>query len=309
MDISIVLATFKRPEILHRTLGSFQSMKNGNLKWDVLVVDNAGDPETKSVVEAYRDALPIEYLVEAAPGKNRALNRAVSDVQAELVVFTDDDVICEPDWLIRLWDGAGRWPRHLVFGGRVLPFWPRGFTPHDLGNPYLVGAYAVADWDIPEGEYEPEKVFGPNMAVRKRIFDEGWRFDVTVGPSQDGNYIMGSETEFARRLDEAGHHPVYLPEALVHHQIRPGQMDFKWLKKRAYKAGRSSVLKEAGKGASASRAMGGVPRYLYRRLLESGTAYMVSTLFDRPDKIEEGMRFYVLKGTIDEYRRLAKRCR
>ena len=47
MDISVVLATYHRPEMLNRTLESFCSLDTKTLKWEVLVVDNAYDIKTE----------------------------------------------------------------------------------------------------------------------------------------------------------------------------------------------------------------------------------------------------------------------
>jgi len=187
-----------------------------------------------------------------------------------------------------------------------LPHWPDGFSSYDVSNPFLVSAYGIADWGFPEGEYPPLKVFGANMAVRKKIFDQGWRFEGAIGPSQKKNYIMGSESDFLLRLEKAGHSPVYLPDALVCHQIRPEQMSFSWLKNRAYRAGKSSAYKRLAEQPTEKTAncstFRGVPRYLYRRLIESGFDYALSILFSRPRRIEAGMRFHTLRGTIVGYR-------
>ncbi|MGE4559138.1 MAG: glycosyltransferase family 2 protein [Desulfobulbus sp.] len=305
MDISIILATYKRPEILQRTLASFSCMECHDLKWDLWVVDNAGDAATEQVVNSWGGKLPIHYLVELAPGKNNALNSAISNAYGELFVFTDDDIIATQNWLGQLWEGVQRWANASVFGGRVLPEWPAGYEPHDLNNPYLIGAYAIANWDSPEGEYDPKKLFGANMAVRRRLFDEGWRFDSSIGPSQKSNYIMGSETEFVLRLVAAGHQPIYLPEALVYHQIRPEQMSFNWLKMRAYRAGLGSVVVDNG-GELCGSEIFGVPRYLYRRLFECGLDYFFKMALKSASRVEAGMRFHMLRGAIARYRKIAR---
>lgn len=300
MEISILLATYKRPEILHRTLESFSCLECATLQWDLWVIDNAFDPATETVVKSWAKKLPINYLVEPQPGKNNALNRAIPEVHGQLIVFTDDDIIATSDWLIQLWQGTQRWPEHAVFGGRVLPDWPEGFLPHDLRNPFLNGAYAIADWNLPEGSYSPKKLFGANMVVRKRIFDEGWRFEGMVGPSQKSNYIMGSETEFVLRLEAAGYAPIYLPNALVYHQIRPEQMSYDWLVNRAYRAGRGEAwLDEMGDDV---KTIFGYPRYLIRRTFETLFSYGVISIFNKKKKLEHGMRFYYNLGRLIQYK-------
>src|SRR5262245_51583254 len=120
VDVSVVLATCGRPASLARTLESLRELRTPGLTYEALVADNAGTPETEAVV-ARAARLPIRLLVEPARGKNRALNRGVAEAGGALVVCTDDDVVVDRDWLIEVVAGARRWPRHSIFGGRVLP--------------------------------------------------------------------------------------------------------------------------------------------------------------------------------------------
>lgn len=51
--------------------------------------------------------------------------------------------------------------------------------------------------DLPEGPVEAGAIYGVNMAVRRCVFEAGFRFDEIVGPNAlDPNYPMGGETEF-----------------------------------------------------------------------------------------------------------------
>ncbi|MFO7528770.1 MAG: glycosyltransferase [Marinobacter sp.] len=268
MDISVVLATYNRDEILAKTLLNFQSLKTDGLAWQVFVVDNACRPETLKLVSGFSESLPVRYLEEVTAGKNNALLRAMPEVEGQLVVFTDDDVIADPDWLLNLWSGAKRLPQFDLFGGRILPLFPEGMEPEegiDLENGFTRSAYVIADWDLPEGEIRPGRIWGPNMAVRKRVFDAGYSFDPSIGPSQSASYTMGSETEFLLRVSEAGFRGAYIPTALVHHQIRPNQLSIDWLRGRAYRQGK-------GKAALYGEFDGykhwfGVPRFLFRKLV------------------------------------------
>ena len=95
MNLSVILATYKRTPLLSRTLESMAKLDSGRLDWELVVADNANDEETRSLVDRFRDSLPVRYLVEEGKGKNLALNRAVKEARGELFVFTDDDVVAE----------------------------------------------------------------------------------------------------------------------------------------------------------------------------------------------------------------------
>lgn len=264
MNISVILSTYKRPVILSRTLDSFRALNTKGLSWELIVVDNANDPASQEVVRQYEGKLPLKFLVETKPGKNNALNKAIPEAKAELFVFTDDDVIADPNWLREMWKGANRWPDYSVFGGKILPAWPDGFEPPPNNFPFLSSAYAITAWDQDEGVYSARQVFGANMCIRRSVFEEGYRFNPNIGPTNKKTYIMGSETEFVIRLERDGFQAIYLQDAIVLHQIRPEQMSAKWLRRRAFRAGRGVV---ANATDFSEKRIWKIPRYLLRRLL------------------------------------------
>lgn len=301
VQVSVVLATFRRVDTLQRTLTSFCTLQTGALEWQLIVVDNAGDARTAALVEGFRSRLPVEFLVETCPGKNSALNAAVAHVRGELVVFCDDDIEADPAWLKEVWAGAGRWPSAGVFGGRILPRFPPGPVPYDLAREWIIRALVVADWPQPEGGIPHYRVYGPNMAVRAALFQAGHRFDPGIGP-RGANYAMGSEAEFTMRLSRAGVECVYLPGALVHHLIRPEQMKPRWLADRAYRAGRGEALLGT---MPRGRLLAGVPRGLYLQCLSLWARMARRAIHGARDDYLDAMQdYWFLRGRIHEYRRI-----
>lgn len=297
MNISVILATFRRSEILSRTLESFCLLDTGGLSWEVIVVDNADDQPTHKLVSGYSNRLPIKYLVEVKNGKNNALNNAIEIANGDLFVFTDDDVIADSNWLQEMVHGAQRWSAYSVFGGRILPEFPEGKVPIKSTHHFFNGAYVVADRDIPEGEYDSFHVWGPNMAIRSKIFRQGYRFNTEIGPNGK-NYIMGSETELTERLFKDGFGAVYLPNCLVHHQIRPEQLRVKWLYGRAFRYGRSRVQ---DLGVLDVTHVFNVPRYWLRKLLEALFRRFIY-YFDWDKKVDAGIDYWMILGNIYQYR-------
>ena len=51
--------------------------------------------------------------------------RAMAEAKGRLLVFTDDDVDVEPEWLANLAGAAERHPEVTIFGGKVMPRWER----------------------------------------------------------------------------------------------------------------------------------------------------------------------------------------
>lgn len=123
---------------------------------------------------------------------------------------------------------------------------------------------------------------GPGIiGVRNWIFESGARFDEAVGP-QPGQYRMGSETEFVRRLSKLGHRGWHCDASRVTHIIRPEHMDADWIIDRAYRFG---LYHEEREETMAGVAMlMGVPRWRVRRYLEAVARISVAKVlrdFDR----------------------------
>ena len=79
--------------------------------------------------------------------------------------------------------------------------------------------------DLPEGPINADEIYGPNMAVRTSIFDQGFRFDEKIGPNDaDSDYPMGGETDFCWRVAQSGAGCWFAKEPLVQHIVRPEQL-------------------------------------------------------------------------------------
>ncbi len=298
MNLSLVLATCRRTEILSRTLSSFVELQMGDLDWELVLVDNADDPETQNLARQFEGRLPLTCLVEPRKGKNYALNTALANVNGELIVFTDDDVLADSHWLREMWEGSKRWPNHAVFGGRILPQFPVQTVSFDLENRLVRSAFVIADWKIQEGEYKPSMVWGPNFAVRASVLQPGFKFNTDFGPNS-AQYLMGDETEFVYRLEQEGHVPVYLPEALVHHQIRHEQLEMDWLCERVAAYGGTFAFMS---GLPNATLIWGVPRYMYSKMFEAWLAHLWTAVSgSAKTHFEAKLIYWYRRGMFTQY--------
>jgi glycosyltransferase involved in cell wall biosynthesis len=240
LKVSVLLATYRRAELLHKTLAAMLRLDVSGLEWELVIVDNAGDPTTQVTCESFARHLPINYLVHTRPGKNAALNYGIAAVSGDLVVLTDDDVMPDGGWIQAFIRGASRWSEHVLFGGRILPEWPQEPPAFQFDPAFGRWTYGICDPESAEGPCSTFLPMGANMAVRRQMFENGLSFDERIGPNGN-SYAMGSETEFVLRLQRLGHYAVFLPGALVRHVIQPGQLDRNWLISRAFRQGRGEA--------------------------------------------------------------------
>lgn len=260
--LSILIATRNGADRIPRTLEAFRrlALPSGAR---IIVVDNGSTDGTRAAIERFVD-LPILYLYQPRPGKNAALNLALTELRGEFAVFTDDDVLPDPDWLDRLLEAVRKAPDFDVIGGQVYPVWPSEPSRWILEHVPLGPVYAATDPSWPEGPISPHLVWGANMMVRSRIFESGAKFDEAVGPDGTATYRMGSETSFNLELAARGAKFWYTPKARVGHIIRPEQLERSWILSRAYRFGKSAAQRLTPDVAK----LLGYPRYAIWDLLK-----------------------------------------
>ena len=105
MKITVILCTYNRSRYLRTALDSVAaSILPASVSWDVLVVDNNSNDQTREVVKEYCAKYPehFKYLFEPTPGKSHALNSGIREAAGDVLAFMDDDVTVEPTWLQNL---------------------------------------------------------------------------------------------------------------------------------------------------------------------------------------------------------------
>jgi glycosyltransferase involved in cell wall biosynthesis len=212
---SVVVCTRGRPSLLERCLASLTALDHPS--YEVVVVDNtAGDPETRRIAE---DGA-ARYLTEPRPGLSRARNAGGRAAFGDAVAFTDDDAVASPGWLSAHTTALDGDPTLSATTGRILLAppdepGPRAYAAvggEDLGtDPFRVDR-TTPDW-FERANFGGVGV-GPNMALRRSLFDEGWGFPEHLGPP---HAIAGEEHFAFFDLIRTGHAIAYVPDALVHH--------------------------------------------------------------------------------------------
>jgi glycosyltransferase involved in cell wall biosynthesis len=304
MNISIIFATYNRGDILKLTLDSFIKLNMEALTYEIIVVDNSTNRSSEELVRDYESSLPITYLSESTPGKNSALCAGIKVAQGQVLVFTDDDVLVDHNWLKELWAGIARHPRAHIYGGRILPSYPVGHQELakdiDFDHWFLRSAYVIADWEQGEGPIKAGHIWGPNMAVKREVFDSGITFNINIGPNGK-DYVMGSETEFLKRAYARGFTGVYLPLALVHHQIRNEQLCMAWISGRAFRSGKGQARLNAD---IPHKRYFGVPRYLFKKYLSVKLSLLLNPFLSPKMKFSLSIDLYMLKGQITQFRKM-----
>lgn len=296
ITVSIIFATYKRERILQKTLEALKNLDASSFQYEIIVVDNASEKPIEELVSFYKEK--VTYLKEDRPGKNSALLTGLKKSSGEVLVFIDDDILVEKNWLNQLISGIDRLPQFDIFGGKILPYLAPDIIDElgllQLESSFIRSAYGIADWQIPEGAIKAGHIWGGNMAVRRRVFEAGISFDPTIGPLGK-NYIMGSETDFLVRAERAGFKGAFIPDAVVKHQIGRESLTFEWLWGRAFRWGRG----EARRDPPQSRFMiFNIPFFLIRTLVVLQAKYIFMRINGNKDWVMSCIYFNIVKGKI-----------
>ncbi|WP_370149404.1 glycosyltransferase family 2 protein [Streptacidiphilus sp. EB129] len=271
--VSVVVATRERPTALARCLDSLARLRYP--RFEVVVIDNAPVSEATWELVRTRYADQVRYLREPRRGLAAAHNRGLAESLGEIVAFTDDDVLVDPDWLDALVRGFAD-PGVGCVTGLILP--ARLRTPTQI----LLEARGGFAKGFEQRRYRLDRppadqpLFpftagrlgsGANMAFRTDALRAVGGFDPATGtgtPAKGGDDLLSFF-----RIVVHGHELVYQPTALVwhHHRDQPQDLDGQ-----AFGYG-------AGLGAYLTAAVCGEPRMLpaLLRRLPSGLRHALAS--------------------------------
>ncbi|MGZ4953950.1 MAG: glycosyltransferase [Methylobacter sp.] len=218
MRISLVINTYNRMHTLPSTLQSLEFLRYPAL--EVIVVDGPSSDGTMEYLQTnWHDKVKIYTCDEANLSKSR--NIGIKNASGDIVCFTDDDGIPEPDWLNQLviaYDNtnvgaAGGWVRNHT-GVEYQ-------TKHIVSSRNSTSEVQINDLsDIPESKPYTDKfpgLIGVNSSFRRSALIEVGGFD------EEYAYFL-DETDVLARMVDAGYKVKIIPNAEVHHKYAPSHI-------------------------------------------------------------------------------------
>src|SRR4051812_14376856 len=116
--LSIAIITYKRPQSLQKTLAALAKiMCPKDTELQLLIVDNDADRSAKSVFDSAVFTGEKHYVAQPLLGRGYARNTALdAALDSDYLVFIDDDIIPEVNWLKALYDTALNYQAAMVQG-------------------------------------------------------------------------------------------------------------------------------------------------------------------------------------------------
>lgn len=240
VKISAIICTYNRAEYLRKAIKSLVEQTLSKDNYEIIIVDNASEDNTKEVVKEFSDVSNLRYIYEAKLGLAQARNTGWQAAKGEYVAYIDDDTTASPSWLKKVLEVYGSvTPQPGCVGGKIEPIWeaPR---PSWLPDSKL-GDLAIVNWsDKPVILSEEQWLAGANMSLPKKILEEVNGFQIGLG--RTGNKLFtGEDILLQRQLIRKGYSCFYHPEILVWHHIPASRLTKSWFIKRAFWQGVSDV--------------------------------------------------------------------
>lgn len=207
IDISVVVPTFNRREIVKRTVESLFAQKFHAGKYEVIVVVDGSEDGTADALRGMKAPCRFRIVEQPNGGLAAARNSGARVAEGDLLLFLDDDMLCVPELVEAHVEAHRSAPGTVGFGCILLsPESPPSLAAEcfnrELGAFYLRQKAQSAD-----ALEDLEHVFG-NSSLARELLKESGGFDA--------NFRMREDLELWVRLAAMKVRPVYVERAIAY---------------------------------------------------------------------------------------------
>ena len=216
--IDVIIPNYNGVDLLPACLDSLRRQTRQDFQVTV-VDDGSTDDSLRLLAEQYPEVRTIDL------GRNQglvaAVNRALRETDAPLVVLLNNDTEADPAWLHHLIGALERYPRY-DFAASKLKLWDRRDHLHSAGDGYTGRGepFNHGVWDLDRGQYDAlREVWGPcagAAAYRRRVLEAlaegGDIFDADL-------FMYCEDVDLNLRARLAGARTIFVPRAVVYHRV------------------------------------------------------------------------------------------
>ena len=198
---SVIVCTHNGGATLRACLDSLGRLSHPD--HEVLLIDDGSTQDIAAIARAFPFVCCHR---QDHAGLSAARNLGAKLATGDILAYTDDDCLAEPDWLDRLAEAFDD-PQWVAAGGPNIPPPPRNRTEA------VVAAAPGAPVHVLLDDVEAEHLPGCNLAIRKKALLE-------IGGFHAPYVAAGDDVDVCWRLREAGGRLRYAPGAMVWHHRR-----------------------------------------------------------------------------------------
>jgi GT2 family glycosyltransferase len=236
VDVSVVLTCYTEDRIasIRSALASLraQSLRPRAV---VIAVDNNA-PLARRLEDEFDWAAVV--VNDGQRGASATRNCGAAGVDTQYTAFLDDDEVADQDWLLALTRPFDQ-DDVVGTGGKYEPAWSSAqpaWFPDEFG--WVVGG---AYEGMPTGTAPVRNVWSGNMAVRTAALRQVGGFRADFG--KRGSIPQPEDTDFCIRVSDATDGQwMYVPSAVVFHQVPPQRESLTFFASRCYAEGAGKAL-------------------------------------------------------------------
>lgn len=244
--VSIIIPTYNRARLLRFTINSICKQTLNTDEFEVLVLDNGSTDNTKEITDKIikdHQKHNIRYIYEPEPGLLSGRHRGAVEAKGDILVFVDDDIEADMNWLSAIYETFKDPEVHLV-GGKNLPryevkplYWLKYMWSSTPYGGKECGYLSLLELGDKVREIDPNYVWGLNFSIRKKTLFELGGFHPDCIPKHLQRFQGDGETGLTMKIREKGYKAIYQPCALVYHVISSERMTISYFERRMFYQG------------------------------------------------------------------------
>lgn len=186
VDATIIIPTFNRSDALVETLSALARTDYPADRWEAIVVDDGSTDDTEFVVTKWieQSGAPVRYMRQKNAGPAAARNRGAAQARGRVLIFIDNDIVVEPDFISAHLETLAANPGCWVVGRIVHP-------PQIRSTPF--GRYRDSVWESFHQSHadgrviETDGMTAANVSLLAKDFESlgGFDEDFTIASSED----------------------------------------------------------------------------------------------------------------------------
>ncbi|MBA3258559.1 MAG: glycosyltransferase family 2 protein [Gemmatimonadales bacterium] len=235
---SVIVPTYNRPNLLERVVRALLSQVPATAPYEVVIVDDGSGPDTQAAVRqaAGSDPRAVYLRHNANRGRSAARNTGIHHSRGQIVLFVDDDVVVEHDYV-----GAHLRAHEAAAPDRVAVMGDLRFPPEVvrasnyakyLQSRYLGGRDLRALTTLRPADLHPRFLITAACSMRRDDLVAAGTFDESIRFYGCEDHIL------AHALKRAGVRIVFAPEArALHHDT----VAIGWYRAKMLEAARDGV--------------------------------------------------------------------
>jgi len=199
IKVSVIVPTYKRANLLSKVIQALVAQRFPSAAYEIIVVIDGPDEGSENILLGFNRQNLRFFTLKQNQGPASARNIGWQNAKGELIAFTDDDCMPDPDWIAALWnDYESKGKPVVAYAGKIIV--PIDERPTD---------YEVNTKHLEEAEFVTANCACARLALQ-----------ITGGFDEDFRMAWREDSDLQFKLIRRGVPIIHLENAIVIHPVR-----------------------------------------------------------------------------------------